>query len=90
VCARFAGDEFVLVLGECDEVQAERRRVGLQQAIASLWLEPVPGRILRLSVSIGASTFPNDADTIEGVIREADRRMYRDKADRKMLTARHP
>ena len=90
VCARFAGDEFVLVLGGCDEGQAERRRVGLQQAIASLSLEPVPGRVLRLSVSIGASTFPNDAETVEGVIREADRRMYRDKADRRMLSARHP
>jgi diguanylate cyclase (GGDEF)-like protein len=88
VCARFAGDEFVLVLGECDQAQAERRRVELQQAVAALWLEPVPGRILRLSASIGAATFPDDADTVEGLIREADRRMYRDKPDRKMLTAR--
>ena len=88
VCARYAGDEFVLVLGECDQAQAERRRVDLQQAIASLWVELVPGRIVRLSVSIGASTFPNDAETVEGVIRVADQRMYQDKADRKLLTAR--
>jgi diguanylate cyclase (GGDEF)-like protein len=87
VCARLAGDEFVLVLGDCDPAQAERRRVDLQHAIASLWLEPLPGRIVSLSVSVGAATFPDDADTVEGVISVADRRMYRDKAERKRLGA---
>jgi diguanylate cyclase (GGDEF)-like protein len=85
VCARFAGDEFVLVLGDCDPVQAERRRVDLQRAIAAIWVEPAPGRIVSLSVSVGAATFPDDADTGDGVISVADRRMYRDKAQRKRL-----
>ncbi|MGE5200269.1 MAG: diguanylate cyclase [Rhodospirillaceae bacterium] len=85
VCARFAGDEFVLVLGDCDAAQAERRRTDLQRAIAAIWVEPVPGRIVALSVSIGAATFPDDADTIDGVVSAADRRMYRDKGQRKRL-----
>jgi diguanylate cyclase (GGDEF)-like protein len=83
-CARLAGDEFVLVLNACDRAQAERRRVELQRAVADLRLELVPGRFLTLSVSIGAATYPTDAATVEGVMREADQRMYRDKADRKM------
>jgi len=85
VCARFAGDEFVLVLGDCDAAQAERRRIDLQRAIAAIWIEPVPGRIVSLSVSVGAATFPDDADTIDGVISSADRRMYFDKGQRKRL-----
>jgi len=85
VCARLAGDEFVLVLGDCDALQAERRRIDLQRAIAALWVEPVPGRIVSLSVSVGAATFPDDADTVDGVISAADHRMYRDKAQRKRL-----
>jgi diguanylate cyclase (GGDEF)-like protein len=85
VCARFAGDEFVLVLGDCDAAQAERRRADLQRAISAIWVEPVPGRIVSLSVSVGAATFPDDADNVEGVISVADRRMYRDKAQRKRL-----
>jgi len=85
VCARFAGDEFVLVLGDCDSAQAERRRVDLQRAISSLWVEPVPGRVVSLPVSIGAATFPDDADTVDGIISVADRRMYRDKAQRKRM-----
>jgi len=83
VCARFAGDEFVLVIAECDGIQAERRRLDLQQAIASLWVEPLPGRVVPLSVSVGAATYPDDAGTIEDAIRVADQRMYRDKADRR-------
>jgi diguanylate cyclase (GGDEF)-like protein len=85
VCARFAGDEFVLVLGDCDPIQAERRRVDLQRAIAAIWVEPIPGRIVSLSVSVGAATFPDDADTVDSLISVADRRMYRDKAQRKRL-----
>ena len=83
ICARLAGDEFVVVLGQCDTAQAETRRAGLQRAIASAWIEPLPGRIVRLSVSVGASTFPDEAGTEEELIAVADRRMYRDKAARK-------
>jgi len=89
VCARFAGDEFVLVLGDCDPAQAERRRADLQRAIAAIWIEPIPGRIVSLSVSVGAATFPGDADTAEGVLSVADRRMYRDKGERKRLGPGH-
>jgi diguanylate cyclase (GGDEF)-like protein len=87
VCARFAGDEFMLVLGDCDAGQAERRRADVQRAVAAIWIEPVPGRRLSLSVSVGAATYPDDADTIDGVISAADRRMYRDKGQRKRLGA---
>ncbi|MFO7694698.1 MAG: diguanylate cyclase [Vicinamibacterales bacterium] len=89
VCARFAGDEFVLVLGDCDPAQAERRRADLQRAIAAIWVEPIPGRIVSLSVSVGAATFPDDADTVDGVLSVADRRMYRDKGERKRLGPGH-
>jgi diguanylate cyclase (GGDEF)-like protein len=90
VCARFAGDEFVLVIAECDGTQAERRRLDLQQAVASLWVEPVPGRTVPLSISIGAATFPDDAGTVEEAIRVADQRMYQDKADRRRATPNKP
>jgi diguanylate cyclase (GGDEF)-like protein len=89
VCARFAGDEFVVVLGDCDAAQAERRRVDLQRAISSLWVEPLPGRIVPLSTSIGAATFPDDADTVDGVMGVADQRMYRDKAQKRRPGSEH-
>lgn len=83
VCARLAGDEFVILLGECDAAQAERRRLELQRAIDGVHFEPSPGRPTPLAISIGASTFPDDGQTPEELIEIADRRMYRDKAMRK-------
>ncbi|MCX6544787.1 MAG: diguanylate cyclase [Acidobacteria bacterium] len=86
VCARFAGDEFVLVLGDCDPVQAERRRQELQSAIAELPFEPAPGQPVQLSVSIGVASFPEDGQTVDEMMAVADRRMYADKASRKTTT----
>ncbi len=83
VCARFAGDEFVVVLGDCDPVQAERRRQELQSAIGALAFEPAPGQLLSLGVSIGVSSFPEDGQTVDDMVSVADRRMYADKAYRK-------
>ena len=35
--------------------------------------------IRRLTVSIGMSTFPEDADTVREILKHADRAMYEDK-----------
>lgn len=83
VCARFAGDEFVVILGDCDPAQAERRRQELQQAIHQLHFEPAPGHAIPLGVSIGVASFPEDAETVDDMLAIADRRMYADKASRK-------
>lgn len=83
VCARLAGDEFVVLLGECDVEQAERRRVELQRGVAAVRFEPIPGKVVDLAISVGAATFPTDGQTPEELLESADRRMYRDKARRK-------
>jgi diguanylate cyclase (GGDEF)-like protein len=83
VCARYAGDEFVVILGDCDLNQAERRRREVQEAVAALPFEPVPGRHVALGLSAGAATFPTDGTTADDLVAAADRRMYQDKAVRK-------
>jgi len=83
LCARYAGDEFVVVLDGCDRDQAEQRRRDLQQAIAATRFEPLPDRHLPLGISAGAATFPFDGKTADELVDNADRRMYQDKAARK-------
>ncbi len=82
-CARFAGDEFVMILSDCDLDQAERRRGDIQAAVAALSFEPVPGQTVSLSISAGAASFPVDGPDAEALIAVADRRMYQDKASRR-------
>ncbi len=82
VCARFGGDEFVVVMSNCGLDLAERRRKDLQAAVSTLVFEPVPSKRARLELSAGAATYPADGETAADLIGAADRNMYRDKAVR--------
>jgi diguanylate cyclase (GGDEF)-like protein len=83
ICVRYAGDEFIVVLSGCGAEEAERKRLELQAAVDGLKFEPRPGKVLPLSISIGAAVFPHDGDLYETLLATADSRMYRDKTSRK-------
>ncbi|HEX2340776.1 MAG TPA: HD domain-containing phosphohydrolase [Vicinamibacterales bacterium] len=83
MCIRYGGDEFVVLLAGCDRAEAEERRRTFQGAVGTITLESEDGRSIPLRVSAGASVFPEDGDTYERLLARADRRMYKDKAQRK-------
>jgi diguanylate cyclase (GGDEF)-like protein/putative nucleotidyltransferase with HDIG domain len=83
LCVRYAGDEFIVVLGDCSREAAEAKRLELQARIGELRLVVRPGRVARLAVSAGVAVFPHDGSTYEALLAEADQRMYRDKAARR-------
>jgi diguanylate cyclase (GGDEF)-like protein/putative nucleotidyltransferase with HDIG domain len=83
VCARFAGDEFVVVLWDCGPDNEARRVHEMQSAVALFPFEPRPGVLLSLSISAGPARFPADGATFDELLAVADERMYRDKAGRR-------
>jgi diguanylate cyclase (GGDEF)-like protein len=83
LCARFAGDEFVVALWDCDAVQGQVRSRELQDAVAVTALEVSRGKTLPLGISAGAATFPDDGTNAEELLALADQRMYKDKLARK-------
>ena len=83
VCARFAGDEFVVILWNCSPEHEARRVYELQSAVAAHPFEPRPGVRVSLSISAGPARFPMDGFTFEELLAVADERMYRDKAGRR-------
>ena len=83
LCARFAGDEFVVVLWDCPPEHEGRRVQELQNAVAAHPFEPRPGVRLSLSISAGPARFPDDGHTFDELLAAADERMYRDKAVRR-------
>ena len=90
VCARFAGDEFVVVLWDCSPEHEARRVHEMQSAVAVYPFEPRPGVLVSLSISAGPARFPVDGRSFEELLAVADERMYRDKAARRARnTARH-
>ncbi|MCU1381337.1 MAG: hypothetical protein JWL71_34 [Acidobacteria bacterium] len=83
LCARFAGDEFIVVLWDCSPEHEARRVADIQNAVSAYPFEPRPGVRVSLSISAGSSRFPEDGRTFEDLLASADERMYHDKAGRR-------
>ena len=83
ICARFAGDEFVVVMWDSSPERQAKRVAELQQAVAAHPFEPRPGVRLSLSISAGAARFPEDGQTFDELLAAGDERMYHDKAGRR-------
>ena len=87
LCARFAGDEFVVVLWDCQPGNEARRVAELQNAVAAYPFEPRPGVRMPLSISAGCARFPQDGMTVDELVVAADARMYQDKAGRRSVSS---
>ncbi len=80
--ARLAGDEFVVLVGNCGQQGSERHVI---DRVASIPAEAfrIQDRSLTIGASIGAAVFPRDADSLERLLHIADQAMYRDKESRR-------
>ncbi|MCF8482512.1 MAG: GGDEF domain-containing protein [Rhodospirillum sp.] len=86
--ARMGGEEFALLLPGLTEAEALDLAEAIRARIAgtSLALEGSPGRILRLSASIGLITIPGrdlpaEATALDHLLHAADQALYAAKAD---------
>ncbi|HUF74039.1 MAG TPA: diguanylate cyclase [Gammaproteobacteria bacterium] len=79
VC-REGGDEFVILLSALKR-SADANDVAKKVRAAFDIPLLVDGREFRVTVSIGISLFPQDGDSVDAMLREADTAMYRAKAD---------
>ncbi|NBD95377.1 MAG: EAL domain-containing protein [Gammaproteobacteria bacterium] len=77
---RVGGDEFLLVLRGED---ARERAETLGEEICRTMEAPMrlDQRQVRMTISIGISLFPDDADSAEDLVRHADAAVYKAKAD---------
>ena len=74
--ARFGGDEFAVVLPETNARKAHQVARRICETVASDTNGP------KLSVSVGIAVYPQDGDTIEKLLREADSALYSMKKHR--------
>ncbi|MBU0723412.1 MAG: diguanylate cyclase [Alphaproteobacteria bacterium] len=80
VCARWGGDEFILLISDCDEKRLPRIADRILNSIAG---EPVlfsPGKALPVTVSIGACLVAPD-ESVEEIMRKADAALYAAKRE---------
>ena len=76
VCARYGGDEFVLVLWDCNAEQAERRGRELEELLAASSVRLNGAGLVSPKVSIGDAVYPEDGQGMDQLLATADRRMY--------------
>jgi diguanylate cyclase (GGDEF)-like protein/putative nucleotidyltransferase with HDIG domain len=83
--ARYAGDEFVAIIPETDDISVEELCQRLERAVNDFVLPIGDGRFARVGISIGAASYPNGGDTLDQIIIAADQAMYGVKILRKQL-----
>lgn len=77
--SRYGGDEFVLVLSEMSRKDALQRAELLRNAAKALTLQ-MGEEAITLTISIGVSTFPENGDDGEALLKSADGALYLAKA----------
>jgi len=78
IVGRPGGDEFVALVPDVDAKVAGKLAKRLTKALEEPYL--IGQQQLRCSASIGLALYPENANTLTGLLREADQAMYRAKA----------
>lgn len=78
--ARYGGDEFVALLPETDKSQAEEAGERIRKAVENTSFD-MGGNLIKATVCIGVSSYPEDADNADGALIKADRALYKCKRE---------
>ena len=80
VFGRFGGEEFLVLLPDSSKQEASQMAERIRSKISSYLIPLTDGeKSVPITVSIGVSTFPNDASNIDDLVKIADEAMYRAK-----------
>jgi diguanylate cyclase (GGDEF)-like protein len=78
--ARLGGDEFVVLL---ENIDSGEKVAEVASKLCDNIYEPLPyaNQILHISMSVGVSLYPQDGETLDQLMNNADRAMYQAKAE---------
>jgi diguanylate cyclase (GGDEF)-like protein/PAS domain S-box-containing protein len=83
VVGRYGGDEFVAILPGASRAQAESYRDATLTALLNARVnDPQTGTLIPVVASIGLAVFPQEAETVDDLIRLADGAMYASRRNR--------
>ena len=85
IAARYGGEEFAIILPTTDKEDARLIGNRIREGIEGVTLPVIKdeGKEAKLTVSLGIASYPADASTIELLINNADRALYKAKAQGK-------
>lgn len=77
--ARFGGEEFVMIMPETSKKAALTHAEALREKVKTLDVRGEKNEEVALTISLGISTYPEDAKDIHGLIQTADEALYEAK-----------
>ncbi|MBI4445377.1 MAG: GGDEF domain-containing protein [Acidobacteria bacterium] len=83
IVARYGGDEFVIVLMESDQHKSLQIAERLREVVSQFVFGRKQGHEIRLTISAGIASFPENGMTVDELILRSDRAMYLAKEDHK-------
>jgi diguanylate cyclase (GGDEF)-like protein len=93
VACRYGGEEFALILPETSRTGAyivsERIRMDAKETFDRKPLGSTPSAAISMSVSGGIAIYPTDSNSAEGLVRMADKALYRSKHEGKNRITLH-
>lgn len=78
IVARYGGDEFIVLLSHVDSEIAKDVAQRIRNVVFATTLE-VNVKIVRIKVSVGVGSFPEEGNSVQAIMTVADRAMYKDK-----------
>jgi diguanylate cyclase (GGDEF)-like protein/putative nucleotidyltransferase with HDIG domain len=78
--ARYAGDEFIALVQELAGIQVEELCMRIENIVSQFALPVGRGRYARVGISLGTATFGINGDTLDQLLMNADKEMYRVKS----------
>ena len=78
--ARLGGDEFVALLPETNKQQAKEAGERIRKAVENTSFD-MDGSLVKATVSIGVCNFPEDADSVDDALANADKELYKSKQE---------
>ncbi|MBM3246791.1 MAG: diguanylate cyclase, partial [Candidatus Omnitrophica bacterium] len=76
---RYAGDEFTILLPAADQARAEGLAKRLLEEIEKNIFKGKDNEEIRLTISLGLATYPEDAEEVDKLIDSADKALYLSK-----------
>ena len=87
---RFGGEEFVLLMPGIEKEQAWEVAERIRKDTAAARLDTDDGGLFSVTLSLGVASFPNDASTVQGLIKAADEAVYAAKHGGKNKVCAYP
>lgn len=91
VCVRYGGDEFIIIMPNTTDIEAQKIAERLQKSMSSTPI-PVDDTLLQITLSAGIAQWRCNADA-QDLLESADQAMYQSKADgrnRITVASNHP